>query len=39
MKKSEESFLRELWDIIKKNNLCITGVPEGGEREKGDESF
>lgn len=33
MKISEES-LHELQDIIKRNNLCIIGDPEGEEREK-----
>ena len=33
MKRNEES-LRDLWDNIKHNNICITGVPEGEEREK-----
>ena len=32
MKTSEES-LCALWDTIKRNNICIMGVPEGGERE------
>ena len=31
--KSEES-LRELWDTTKRNNLHITGVPEGRDGEK-----
>lgn len=34
MKRSEGS-LCDLWNIIKKNNLCISGAPEGEEREKG----
>ena len=34
MKKSEEN-LHELWDMIKRNNLHITGVSEGEEGEKG----
>ena len=29
----------DLWDSIKINNLCITGVPEGQEREKDVESL
>ena len=36
LKRNEES-LRELWDNIKHTNICIIGVPEGGEREKGTE--
>ena len=34
MKRNEDS-LRDLWDNIKHNNICIIGVPEGEEREKG----
>ena len=34
MKRKEDS-LRDLWDNIKHNNICIIGVPEGEEREKG----
>ena len=34
MKRNEDS-LRDLWDNIKSNNIRITGVPEGEEREKG----
>ena len=34
MKRNEDS-LRDLWDNIKCNNICIIGAPEGGEREKG----
>ena len=37
MKKSEES-LCDLWDTIKRSNLCIIGVPEE-ERNKGRESL
>ena len=33
MKRNEDS-LRDLWDNIKCNNICIIGVPEGEEREK-----
>ena len=36
MKRNEDS-LRELWDDIKRNNICIIGVPEGEVREKGPE--
>ena len=38
MKRNEDS-LRDLWDNIKRNNICITGVPEGEEREKGHEKI
>ena len=34
MKRNEDS-LRDLWDSIKCINICIIGVPEGEEREKG----
>ena len=34
MKRNENS-LRDPWDNIKRNNIHITGVPEGEEREKG----
>ena len=36
MKRNEDS-LRDLWDNIKCTNICIVGVPEGGEKEKGPE--
>ena len=34
--KNEES-LRSLWDIMKHNNICIIGIPEGEESEQGIE--
>ena len=34
MKRNEDS-LRGLWENIKRTNICIIGVPEGEEREKG----
>ena len=34
-KKENEDSLRDLWDNIKSTNICILGVPEGEEREKG----
>ena len=33
--KTNEENLRELWDNVKHTNICIIGVPEGKEREKG----
>ena len=30
---------RELWDNVKCTNMCIIGVPEGEEREKGTEKI
>ena len=33
MERNEDS-LRDLWDNIKCNNMCIIGIPEGEEREK-----
>ena len=38
MKRNEDS-LRDLWDNIKCNNICIIGFPEGEEREKGPEKI
>ena len=37
--KTNEESLRELWDNIKHTNICIIGVPEGEEREKGTEKI
>ena len=33
--KRNEFSLRECWDNIKCTNICIIGVPEGEERDKG----
>ena len=38
MKRNEDS-LRDLWDKIKHTNICIIGVPEGEERDKGPENI
>ena len=38
MKRNEDS-LRDLWDNIKRNNICSIEVPEGKEREKGLEKI
>ena len=38
MKRNEDS-LRDLWDNIKCTNICIIGIPEGEEREKGPEKI
>ena len=38
MKRNEDS-LRDFWDNIKCTNICIIGVPEGEEREKGLEKI
>ena len=38
MIKSEEN-LHELWDTINRNNLHISGVPEGEKRENGADSL
>lgn len=32
-KKKSKDSLRQLWDNIKHNNICIIGVPEGDERK------
>ena len=34
-----KNTLRNLWDNIKQNNILITGIPEGEEREKGPEKL
>ncbi|WP_447305890.1 RBD-like domain-containing protein, partial [Escherichia coli] len=36
--KKQESNIRDLWDNIKQVNLCIIGIPEGEEKEKGIEN-
>ena len=36
--KKHESNIRDLWDNIKWANLCIIGIPEGEEKEKGIEN-
>ena len=38
MKRNEDS-IRDLWNNIKHNNLCIIGVSEGEEREKGPQKI
>ena len=38
IKKSEDS-LRDLWGNIKRTNICVIGVPEGGEQDKGAENL
>ena len=37
--KRNEDRLRDLWDNIKHTNICIIGVPEREEREKGPEKI
>ena len=37
--KENEDILRDLWDNIKCTNICILGVPEGEEREKGSKKI
>ena len=37
--KTNEESIRELWDNVKCTNVCIIGVPEGEEREKGTEKY
>ena len=37
--KKHESNIRDLWDNIKHPNLCIIGIPEGEEKEKGIENI
>ena len=36
--KKHESNIRDLWDNIKQTNLCIIGIPEEEEKEKGMEN-
>ena len=37
--KINEDSLRDFWSNIKRNNICIIGVPEGEERERGQEKI
>ena len=37
MKKKDSQT--DLWDSIKPTNICIIGVPEGEEREKGPDKI
>ena len=37
--KKYESNIRDLWDKIKWANLCIIGIPERREKEKGTENI
>ena len=37
--KKHESNIRDLWDTIKQANLCIIGIPEGVEKDKGMENI
>ena len=37
--KKHESNIKNLWDNIKQANLCIIGIPEGEEKEKGIENI
>lgn len=37
-KKKKNSNLRDLWDSIKHSNICIIGIPEGEEGDKGTEN-
>ena len=37
--KKYESNIRDLWDTIKWANLCIIGIPEGKEKERGIENI
>ena len=37
--KKHETNIRDLWDNIKWANLCIIGIPEGEEKEKGIENI
>ena len=37
--KRNEDRLRDLWDNIKRTNICLIGVPEGKERERTQENI
>ena len=37
--RKHESNIRDLWDNIKQTDLCIIGIPEGEEKEKGIENI
>ena len=37
--KTNEESLRELWDNVKRTNICIIGVPEREERGKQTEKI
>ena len=37
--KKNEDRLRDLWDKIKRTNICIIGVPEEEESKKGPEKI
>ena len=37
--KKSKSSLSDVWDIVKRTNIRIIGIPEGEEREKGAESL
>ena len=37
--KTNKDSLKHLWDNIKCTNICIIGVPEGEDREKGPEKI
>ena len=37
--KTNEESLRELWDNVKCTNICIIGVPDREEKEKGPEKI
>ena len=37
--KDHEERLREINDSLRRKNLCLIGVPEGAERDRGPESI
>ena len=37
--KNNENSLRNFWDDMKHNNVCIIGKPEGEERDQGTENL
>ena len=38
-KKKHESNVRDLWDNIRQGNLCIIGIPEAKEKQRGTENI
>ena len=38
-KKDHEDRLREIKDSLRRKNLCLIGVPEGAEKDRGPENI
>ena len=39
IKLKKEDISAYLWDNIKCSNICVIGVPEGKDREKGQKTY